>query len=343
MATPSSSPPAGLAGWLASLELLQPIPESHREESVSREQALMVLRCEEWVLNELCARGLPHCGTPPDERYDGCDLTNLALGSKSRRSIPELGASFIARLAGGTLPEWAAEHRWRLQARALAVHQGECGADPHWSFHRPVPERFGGECLEWSRGGSLSLIDHRFAVDPEHPSTLGLSGIVLTRGDMRVVQSPTLQSLYREVVETVNFAAMPITLATDVKVVANSKAADCVGISTLLEHECRRAGYRARACRGVLLGLLGAGEHSWLEVIDDDGKTKILDPMLPIVARLRAPRPTPAFTAFCQGSISNRLLPFDCSIGEHLTEHRCGGSPAQSHLIVAVESENPAV
>jgi len=338
MATSSSSP--GLSGWLTSLDLLEPTPEPHRVASVSRAQALQILRCQQGVLDELCARGLPHSGTPPEERYDSSDLTNLALGSESRRSIPELGASFIARLANGTPPDWVTEQRWRVQARALAVHQGECGTDPRWSFRRPVPERFGGECLEWKEGGSLSMIDHRVAVDPEHPSTLSLSGIVHTRGEMRVVRSPTLQSLYREMVDTLSFAAMPIALATDVQVVAKAKAADCVGISNLLEHECRRAGYRAWARRGLLLGMLGAGEHSWLEVVDDDDETKVLDPTLPIVARRRSPRPTPDFTAFCIGSISNRLLPFDCSAGEQIAEHHCGRSPARAHLITAVESQD---
>lgn len=131
------------------------------------------------------------------------------------------------------------------------------------------------------------------------------------------------------------FFVLPAALETDLDAMMSAKGADCVGISALLEHECRRQGYNAVARRGYLLGLLGMSEHCWLEVIDDDERMKILDPTLPMVARTFS-TPTPAFTAFCLGSISNRLLPFDCPIGEQTVEHRCGGELAPSHSITVV-------
>lgn len=341
MTTSTLSIETRLTGWLEALERLRPTPEPHRDERISRERALLLLRCGEDVLNGLCDRGLPHSGTPPEEHYDSSDLTNLALMSKSNRSFPELGASFISRIAAATPEVWVNVHRWILQTRALAMHGAKCGQNPSWAFRRPTPESFGGDCLEWKEGGTLRVINTSAVPEAGASSTLSLTGRVLTRGEVRVIRSRVLRELYREVLETMEFSALPASLGTDVDAIRSSKAADCVGISVLLEHECRRAGYQAVARRGYLLGLLGIGEHCWLEVIDDDERMKILDPALPMVAR-RSPRPTPAFTAFCLGSISNRLLPFDCPVDEQIIEHRCGGAPAPTHSIIAVEPDDSA-
>lgn len=333
------SAPHRLAGWLEALERLRPTPEAHRDERVSREQALALLRCGEDVLDRLCDRGLWHRGCPPLERYDSSDLMNLALRSKSRRSLPELGASFVARTARGMPRDWVRPHAWRIGTRALAEHQGECGENPSWAFRRPTPEAFGGDCLEWTRGASIPLMQANTFPQTGSSSTLDLAGRVRTQGEVRAVRSRALRDSYREVLETMEFLVLPASLETDIDAIVCARGADCVGLSLLLEHECRRAGYQAIARRGCLLGLLGLGEHCWLEVIDDDGRLKVLDPTLPMVARL-ASRATPAFTAFCLGSISTRLLPFDCPLDGHLAEHRCGGAPALTHSITVVEPDD---
>ncbi len=336
MTTPSAH--RRLTGWLEALERLRPVPTGHCDEQISRAQALLLLRCGEDVLNELCDRGLPHKGAPPEEHYDGSDLMNLAYMSKSNRSLPELGASFVSRIAHATPRDWVSLHRWILQTYALTAHRAGHGDDPSWSFLRPTPERFGGSCLEWEEGGVLPLPKTTAALDGVASSTISLTGRVLTRGEVRVVRSSVLRELYREVLETIEFFVLPASLETDVETIVSLKRADCVGVSVLLEHECRRAGYRATARRGYLLGLLGMGDHCWLEVLDDDGRIKILDPSLPMVARTSS-RPTPAFTAFCLGSISNRLLPFDCRVDEQIVEYRCNGTAIPSHAIIAVEPD----
>lgn len=329
---------ARLTGWLEALERLRPAPVPHSDERVSREQALLLLRCGEAVLDELCDRGLPHSGTPPEEHYDSSDLVNLALASRSSRSLPELGASFISRTARAGPRDWVSVHRWMLGVRVFAEHGAECGEDPSWSFRRPTPEVFGGSCLEWHEGGILRVMQVDVFPREGESATLDLTGRVLTRGEVRVVRSRALRKLYREVLEAMEFFVLPASLETDIDAIMSAKGADCAGLSALLEHECRRAGYHALARRGYLLGLLGMGEHCWLEVVDDDGRVKVLDPTLPMVARA-SPHPTPAFTAFCLGSISNRLLPFDCPIGEPLVEHRCGGAAVSSHSITVVEPD----
>jgi hypothetical protein len=328
-----------LAGWLNALERLRPVAAPHRDERVSREQALLLLRCGEDVLNNLCDRGLPHSGAPPGEHYDSSDLMNLALMSKSGRSLPELGASFVARTATAAPPDWVRVRRWILQTSTLAEHGAECGENPSWSFRRPTPESFGGRCLEWKEASVFPLVETAAFSERDPSSELSLSGRVLTRGEVRLVRSSTLRELYREVLETMKFFVLPAGLETDVDAMMSAGGADCVGVSALLERECRRAGYQAVARRGYLLGLLGMSEHCWLEVIDDDGRMKVLDPTLPMVARA-SPTPTPAFTAFCLGSISNRVLPFDCSIGEQIVEHRCGGARVASHSITVVAPDD---
>jgi hypothetical protein len=328
-----------LAGWLNALERLTPASAPHREERVSREQALVLLCCDEDLLNQLCDRGLPHSGTPPGEHYDSSDLMNLALRSGSNRSLPELGASFVWRVAKATPADWVCLHRWMLQTSSFAEHEAQCGENPSWSFRHPTPESFGGRCLEWGEGSIFPLVEGDAFSERDPSSTLSLNGRVLTRGEMRVVRSSCLRELYREVLETMEFIVLPASIETDVDAMISAGGADCVGISALLERECRRAGYHAVARRGYLLGLLGMSEHCWLEVIDDDGMMKVLDPTLPIIARA-SPTPTPAFTAFCLGSISNRLLPFDCPIGAELVEHRCGGARVASHSLTVVAPDD---
>jgi hypothetical protein len=339
MTTPTSRTDPGVTGWLRALDRLRPTPEPHRGESLSREQALLMLRCDEEVLDALCDRGLPHAGQRPQERYDTSDLMNLALSSGSNRSLPELGAAFIARVAGASPPDWVAPHRWKLHSRSFALHGEGCGEAPSWSHRRPAPESFGGSCLEWREGGELQMGYAAGGVPASSASAaLSLTGRLAMMGEVRVVRSATLRGLYREVLETIEYMAQPRSLGIDLEAVQRMQAGDCAGLSVLLEHECRRAGYTAVARRGYLLGLLGIGEHCWVEVLDDDERVKVLDPTLPIVAR-HGPRPTPAFTAFCLGSISNRLLPFDCSVAESIVEHECGGVVAPTHSIVAIEPD----
>lgn len=103
-----------LRGWLDSLEQLIPTPHEFREETISRQTAVEMLRCSAGVLDALIRGGLPCSGAQGDERFDRWDLFNVALYSRSRRSIPELSALVVARAAAEKPPTWIDRREVRL-------------------------------------------------------------------------------------------------------------------------------------------------------------------------------------------------------------------------------------
>jgi hypothetical protein len=110
--------------------------------------------------------------------------------------------------------------------------------------------------------------------------------------------------------------------------------ATCTALSRHLEERCREAGFLARTRRGWMLGMLDL-VHAWLEVEDEDGVTKIVDPIFVLLAEL-ARDPHPELPALCMGSQTNRLLPTTRRAGEPLERHVCGGgeSPVEKRTTI---------
>ena len=156
-----------------------------------------------------------------------------------------------------------------------------------------------------------------------------------TCGEVLEVVSQELRRLFHDVIDSYRFHSLPEGLETDVDAVAAGAGVDCVGASVVLEHACRAAGFEASAQKGYLLGMLGIGDHGWLEVLDEDGRWKVLDCALALVSRLAA-EPNPRFVEFCAGSRLNRILPFGCQARDSLTDHRCGEARRQPFCEIRV-------
>ena len=327
--------------WLRALDGLWTVPGPHRDECVTRDQALLSLRCGEEVLDELLDHGLPHAGEPPGELYERSDVINLGLASGTLRSMAELGALFLVKLGNARSPdEWVRPMTWRLAGNLLPLHGRACGERPSWRFRRPQPGELGGTLHRWETEGADRLEDGVHVW--EDAPAAGARGLVETRGERREVRSPAIRELFREMLRF-GFRSLPPSLEADSESVARMGAGDCVAISLLAERECRRAGYEARSRRGYLLGLMGIGDHSWVEVVDDDGLVKIVDPVLVTVARhvARAGEgPSSEFESFCLGSVNNRILPFGCPAPERIAAHSCGGSDAPAHAAIWVERDD---
>lgn len=301
---------AALAGWLGALRELVATPNGHRQEWVTREQALFVLRCPGAVLDRLLLEGLP-CRREGDAVYfDPCDLTNLGLASGSGRSLPELAAIFVARLATAPVASLLDRREWDLAVML------RCPADPvcagrDFSIRPPAPERLGGETLDWGR------------VDSADPGVgYGAAGRVATQGELRTVASPRIRRLFEDLVDGYRFRSLPASLEIDPDSTAALDGLDCGAAAVLLARELRREGFEARAQSGYLLGMIGVGDHAWLEVFDEDGHLKVLDCALPMVAGTVGDC-GPGFRDLCCGSVLNRVLPFGCPAGEAIAEHRC--------------------
>jgi hypothetical protein len=311
--------------WLATLDTLFTIPPGYRREDVDRAGALDILRCSDEVLTELADAGLPNSGG--GERFDRYDLFNLALYSKSGMSAAERGIRFALRWMTRDPQTWFEPMRWTYSL----VLQGPSGGSGEATFSvaRPAPEVFGG------RVERIDAAAADRAVEP--PGSPGPDIVVVTEGDtaqvdavLRTVGEPrTLRSRrLREIVSEYShgdyrWARMPEELQRHPELVLPHGVAPCISVSLDLAEKVRAAGYPARTRRGWILGMLDLA-HSWLEVTDDDGQVKVVDPIFASLAD-HADRAHPDFREACFGSALNRLLPTAHEADNGLYRHSRGG------------------
>lgn len=299
----------------ASLERLYAIPPEHRREDVPRPAALQVLGCEDGVLGELVRRGLRCAGEPGEERFDSHDLFNLALYSGTGRSVPERALRYAIRWMAESPERLTETRRWTFSMHLSCTRPDGCGDDPSLTVALPVPELFGG-----------SFVD--LAIDPplEYAAgTVTIDATIETRGERRTLSSPELRALVGDVLGSgLRWVKVPPAVHARPDLLLPHGVATCAALSVHLAELCRAAGYEARTRRGWMLGMLDL-VHAWVEVEDEDGETKVVDPIFVLLSELAA-SPHPELPELCLGSITNRLLPTARAAGEPLEHHVCGGA-----------------
>ncbi|MCD0453481.1 hypothetical protein LO762_30495 [Actinocorallia sp. API 0066] len=318
-------PPALRDGWLAALADLVPVADGYRDEVVGRGEALDLLRCGDALLDDLVAHGLP-CS--PDGRFDRYDLFNLALYSGSGRSAPETGIRFALRWMGREPDTWFTDKSWTISVELACPRAGGCGADPWWKAARPLPEAFGGTV-------HTLLPDDPGTADLDTP---GFTARLTARGERRELRSPVLREICAEY-DAARWVRLPVELQARPELVLPHGIAPCISVSLDLAAKCRAAGYRARTRRGWILGMLDLA-HAWLEVVDDDGLTKVVDPVFGLLSA-HADAPHPSFRAACSGSRFNRLLPSAHEADEPLFRHGCAGGEHTPKTRTTVRTARP--
>jgi len=309
-------------GWLAALAQLYAIPDDYRDAVVDRVAALDMLRCGEPVLDELIRAGLPVTERGGEQFFDRYDLFNLALASGSGTSVPERAIRYALRWMHGGPETWIQRLDWTF-AIELACPLPDCQADPVWSHARLAPEAVAGELLDWQTVPAGSEI----SADRVHftgPAPVGLSGRLVTRGELMTLRSPRLRAIVEGFLDAdYTWVRMPERLQCEYERVMAAGVGPCISASLFLQREFQAAGYPALTRRGWLLGMLDLA-HSWIEVVDDDGVRKVIDP---IFARLveHADQPHPDLASAVIGSRVNRLLPAAIPADGHMVTHRCGG------------------
>jgi hypothetical protein len=316
---------AALDGLLASLERLFAIPPGHRSDDVPRASALQVLGCDDAALDELLRRGLSHAGPAGDERFDANDLFNLALYSGAGRSVPERALRYAIRWMAESPEKLTATRRWTFSVTLSCARPDGCGADPLIAAALPVPELFGGR-----------LEDVSIAPPPERGDEAGvecagsevqMTATVETRGELRTIRSPRLRAIVDEVLGSgLRWVKVPASIHARPELLLPHGVATCTALSLHLAERCREAGFEARTRRGWMLGMLDL-IHAWLEVEDEDGETKVVDPIFVLLAGL-APDAHPELPELCRGSVTNRLLPTTRAAGEPIDRHTCDGAEA---------------
>lgn len=336
--------PRGLDGWLESLGDLLVIPPELRDEWVERDAALDMLQCGPEVFEELLRAGLPHGGTPGAERFDRFDLVNLALYSGSGNSVPEKTMRYALRWMHADPQSLFRPLRWDYSV-ALSPPAADAQADPErmdWNLATPHPELSGGwtESLSIGPGAALGEKD----VTARASSGLAVSGVLVTSGERREIVSERL----REIVtsfgpDRFRWGRMPEELQWRKDDVLSQGYAPCISVCLELAERCREAGFEARTRRGWIMGMLDLA-HSWLEVVDEDGLVKNVDPAFVILADHHAESPHPAIAEAFTGSLLNRLLPTEHHADEPVNGYRRDGRFAhpRHQTNIQLSAEQPA-
>jgi hypothetical protein len=322
-----------IAHWLQALERLVPTPADRRERLLTPAEARATLGCGDDVLDALLDAGLPVAAVEDGEpRLDLHDVINVGLYSGSATSMPELAQRALLRFAVGDPATWTGHVTWSV---AIEHHcpwgGGAAGHTGDWSLARPDVERWGGTVPEWScqPHERLPLAPGQ----PGRPSADHASAIGRVRlpGRVASVRAAVVVERFREIVDGLRrhaprFQWLSAPLRADPDAAARLGVADCGTTSVLLARELRGLGYAAHAREGHVLGLVPT-QHAWVEVVDEDGVWKALDPVFAAIAD-RVPRTRPEFDAFCLGSFSNRVLPWDVAVGQPIATHRCSAGRA---------------
>jgi hypothetical protein len=264
------------------------IPPEHHVGDTDRATATQILGCADETLDSLVHNGL----TVRDGLFDSRDLFNLGLHSGTGKTVPEQAFAFSLRWMRGTTD-------------MLLV---------------PRTSRF-------SLTLSCDCATATFAVPRCDPSDLVTTGTTLTAtirtaGSLTPLRSPALRSLVTEFTELgVRWTKLPDALQEDEDLVTTHRVATCESASRYLARRCEEAGLPAVTRIGWVIGMLDL-VHAWVEVTDDDGETKIVDPIFASFAR-SMPDANPLLSDPTVALRTNRLVPTDLPVGGRVAQHGC--------------------
>ncbi|MFP8961048.1 hypothetical protein ACLIYP_10895 [Streptomyces nanhaiensis] len=337
--------PLGLEGWLESLRNLLVIPPELRDEWMDRAGALELLQCGPEILDELLRNGLPHGGEPGAERFDRFDLVNLALYSGSGTSVPEKTMRYALRWMHADPRTLFRPQRWDYSV-ALSPPAADAEADParmEWNLATPHPERHGGWTESLTVGPEGAVLGEK---DITARGTTGLtaSGVLVTSGEHREIRSRQLRDIVTSFgPDRFRWGRMPEELQWRKDVVLSQGYAPCISVCLELAERCRAAGFEARTRRGWIMGMLDLA-HSWLEVVDEDGLIKTVDPAFVILADHHAEAAHPKIADAFTGSLLNRLLPTEHHADEPVNGYRRDGrfGHPRHQTDIQLSAEQPA-
>jgi hypothetical protein len=119
----------------------------------------------------------------------------------------------------------------------------------------------------------------------------------------------------------VRWVKLPDALRDDETLVTERRVATCESASLFLARRCQEAGYAATTRIGWVVGMLDL-VHAWVEVTDDDGETKVLDPIFSTFAGT-VPGANPLLTDPAMALRTNRLVPTALEVGGRVAHHSC--------------------
>lgn len=319
-----------------SLEMLFVIPPEHRVADVERKSALRLLGCEDHTLSQLVERGLPAIGEPGDERFDSRELFNLALYSGSGVSAPEQAFAYSLRWmrspTDALLSPRSSTFELRIDCAACAEHAESA---PRSVLALPVAKDYDGDVRDLATDPA-AVVDASTVT--ASASSLGIRAIIDTRGELAVLRAPALRAAVREFAGAgLRWVKLPPALRADVDLALTHRIATCESASLYLQRLCRQAGIAATTRIGWVVGMLDL-VHAWVEVIDEDGLTKVIDPIFTLFSAT-IPRANPVLSDPDVALRTNRLVPTGLAVGETVAWHGCGGVAAPARVVTKILPE----
>jgi hypothetical protein len=269
------------------------IPDEYHVADTDRAEAERMLNCSPADLDRMILSGLPVRG----DRFDSRDLFNFGLYSGTGRTTPEMAFTFALRWMRSTTEQLLAPRTSRFSLRLT------CSCDTA-TLAPPRADRYGGEVRDVVATGT------------------SLAATIGTAGALAPLRSPALVSLLREFAALgLRWMKLPDALREDEDLVVTHGVASCESASRYLVRRCREAGIPAVTRIGWVIGMLDL-VHAWVEVVDDDGVPKVVDPIFALFAgTLRDANPllTDPTVSLC----TNRLVPTDLPVGGRVARHGC--------------------
>lgn len=280
------------------------IPWAHRSDDTSRAAAIEMLGGED-ALDALVRDGLP---VGPGDRFDSRDLFNFALRAGGGRTVPEQAFAFALRWMRSSAEALLEPRTSRF---SLTLH---CSC-PAVALARPRTQAHGGAVTDLIADDDNDLVPTR-----------ELTATVRTVGSLLPLRSPVLRDEAQAFADLgVRWVKLPDTLREDVGLVTGRRVATCESASLYLARRFRDAGYLAETRIGWVLGMLDL-VHAWVEVVDDDGVTKVVDPIFALLADL-VPGANPLLTDPAVALRTNRLVPTGLAVGGRVAVHACATAP----------------
>jgi len=320
--------------WLKAVQGLYAVPEGYREEHIDRPRALELLRCPESVLTQLIEAGLPCSGARGEEVFDRYDLMNLATYSGAGYSVPERSLRFSLRWMSKPPESWFRPIQWTFSL--------ECGcgkaigdqAASAWTVANPAPGLLDGHMRRLSVRPRDVLV-REASITCRSRGVLGVEALFEARGRPGELRAPVLRDIVTEFIQSgYRWVRLPEPLQVRSEFLHRHGVATCISASLYLADRFRESGFEAHTRRGWLLGLLDL-PHSWLEVVDSDGHTKVVDPAFILLAE-HAVNPHPSFVKACVGSWFNKVLPTHHEADQPVVQHACGDPPCTPHIRINV-------
>lgn len=297
--------------WRRAVQNVVWIPHPHREPVVPAAAARRSLRCTEASFEQLVDLGLPFTDGPGGRLFDAVDLKNVGLYSRSGVTEVELAMRLMLSFMKAPREELLKPRRWRYRLQLLS--SAEPGARLMKKVYRPLPERFGGrvESAVLDGGREVEVVGPLFRM----PQGSEVTGSLVTHGAEHVVRSPAIRRVVDDFLDSgIRWHALPPTFAADAQAPTAMGVGNCATLCAVLQQRLHEAGFQARSYHGWMTAVAEV-DHGWVEVLDDDGGTKFLDPSFTLLAT-RNGFGSEESRELMTGSTLNRVIPTGAPLEE---------------------------